>query len=52
MTTDNPFPRGCAWIQGDNRQLGDGTPGPITTQLRQAYWDAHDDPRWATPLDY
>lgn len=22
----------------DGRRLGDGTPGPITTQLRQAYW--------------
>ncbi|MEM7326355.1 MAG: aminotransferase class IV [Actinomycetota bacterium] len=36
----------------DGRQLGDGNPGPMTTQLRQAYWDAHDDPRWATPIDY
>lgn len=36
----------------DGRQLGDGTPGPITTQLRQAYWDAHDHPRWTTPIDY
>ena len=36
----------------DGRQLLDGTPGPITTQLRQAYWDAHDDPRWTTPITY
>lgn len=36
----------------DGRQLGDGTPGPVTAQLRQAYWDAHDDPRWATPIEY
>jgi branched-chain amino acid aminotransferase len=36
----------------DGRQLGDGAPGPITTQLRSAYWEAHDDPRWTTPVDY
>ncbi|MEM9135485.1 MAG: aminotransferase class IV [Actinomycetota bacterium] len=36
----------------DGRPLGDGTPGPVTTEFRQAYWDAHDDPRWATPIDY
>lgn len=36
----------------DGRQLGDGKPGPITRALRQAYWDAHDDPRWTTPVDY
>lgn len=35
----------------DGRVLGDGTPGPITTQLRDAYWAAHDDPRWATPVN-
>lgn len=35
----------------DGRPLGDGTPGPITTRLRQAYWDAHADPRWITPVD-
>mgnify|MGYP001821501540 CR=1 FL=1 len=36
----------------DGRPLGDGTPGPITTTLRQAYWDAHDHPRWTTPVSY
>ncbi len=36
----------------DGQPLGDGTPGPITMLLRQAYWDAHDDPRWTTPIDY
>ena len=36
----------------DGRPLGDGTPGPITMRLRQAYWDAHDDPRWTTPVAY
>ena len=36
----------------DGRVLGDGTPGPHTTLLRQAYWEAHDDPRWTTPVEY
>ncbi len=36
----------------DGRPLGDGSPGPITIQLRQAYWDAHSDPRWTTPIAY
>ncbi|MEM9515866.1 MAG: aminotransferase class IV [Actinomycetota bacterium] len=36
----------------DDRPLGDGTPGPITTRLRDAYWAAHDDPRWTTPVEY
>lgn len=35
--------------QLDGQALGDGRPGPITMKLRQAYWDAHRDPRWATP---
>jgi branched-chain amino acid aminotransferase len=39
-------------VRVDGRVLGDGTPGPQTRLLRQAYWDAHDDPRWATPIDY
>ena len=36
----------------DGRVLGDGRPGPLTTRLRDAYWAAHDDPRWATSIDY
>lgn len=34
----------------DGQLVGDGRPGIITLSLRQAYWDAHCDPRWATPL--
>ena len=34
----------------DGAPIGDGVPGPITMQLRAAYWDAHDDPRWTTPV--
>ncbi len=36
----------------DGRTLGDGQPGPITLRLRQAYWDAHDNSRWTTPINY
>ena len=39
-------------VSVDGRLLGDGKPGPLTSQLRQRYWDAHDDPRWTTPVDY
>lgn len=34
----------------DDQRVGDGKPGSITMALRQRYWDAHDDPRWATPV--
>ena len=34
----------------DGQQVGNGRPGPITLQLRQRYWDAHDEERWATPV--
>ena len=34
----------------DDQRVGDGTPGAVTMALRQRYWDAHDDPRWATPV--
>jgi branched-chain amino acid aminotransferase len=30
----------------------DGKPGPITLQLREAYWALHDDTRFATPDRY
>jgi branched-chain amino acid aminotransferase len=36
----------------DNAQLGDGTPGPVTTRLKQMYWELHDDPAYATPVRY
>lgn len=36
----------------DGRPLGDGSPGPLTTRLRQLYWDAHADPRHATQVRY
>lgn len=34
----------------DGRTLGDGRPGPLTRRLREAYWDAHADPRWSEPV--
>jgi branched-subunit amino acid aminotransferase/4-amino-4-deoxychorismate lyase len=39
-------------VSVDGRVLGDGTPGPLTRRLRDAYWAAHDDPRWTTPIEY
>lgn len=35
----------------DDRPVGDGRPGPITRQLRDLYWAAHTDPRYATPVE-
>lgn len=34
----------------DGIPIGDGAPGPLTTRLKQLYWDAHDDPKYATPV--
>ena len=36
----------------DGVPVGDGTPGLLTLRLRQAYWDLHRDPRFATPVEY
>jgi branched-chain amino acid aminotransferase len=36
----------------DGRILADGTVGPITRRLLDAYWMWHADPRFATPIDY
>lgn len=36
----------------DGSPVGDGTPGPVTTDLRKRYWDLHRDPRYAIPVDY
>ncbi|MBI4831177.1 MAG: aminotransferase class IV [Candidatus Lindowbacteria bacterium] len=36
----------------DDRPLGNGKPGPLTTRLRDAYWKAHDDPRYTTVVNY
>jgi branched-chain amino acid aminotransferase len=36
----------------DGEPVGDGTVGPLTTRLRDLYWQAHADPRYITPVDY
>src|SRR5690606_13749503 len=36
----------------DGRPVGDGTVGPVTRRLRDAYWSAHEDPAYITPVDY
>jgi branched-chain amino acid aminotransferase len=38
--------------QVDGAPVGDGTPGPVTMRLRDAYWELHKDPRFVTPVDY
>jgi branched-chain amino acid aminotransferase len=36
----------------DGQPVGDGRPGPLTRRLRDLYWAAHEDPRYARPVDY
>ncbi|MFP6747312.1 MAG: aminotransferase class IV [Alphaproteobacteria bacterium] len=36
----------------DDKPVGDGGPGPLTLRLRQMYWDAHDDGKYVTRIDY
>jgi branched-chain amino acid aminotransferase len=36
----------------DGEPVGDGTPGPVTMRLRDAYWELHRDPRFVTPVRY
>jgi branched-chain amino acid aminotransferase len=36
----------------DDKPVGTGLVGPVTRELRESYWAAHDDPRYATPVDY
>lgn len=36
----------------DDEPVGSGSVGPVTRELRERYWAAHDDPRFATPVDY
>ena len=36
----------------DGEPVGSGEPGAVTRRLRERYWAAHDDPRFATPIDY
>ena len=36
----------------NGKAIGNGKPGPVTTLLQTRYWEAHDEERWATPVDY
>ena len=36
----------------DGFPVGDGTAGPVTTRLKDLYWQRHEDPAWSTPVDY
>jgi branched-chain amino acid aminotransferase len=36
----------------DGVPVGNGAPGPVTTQLRDRFWALHDDNRYATVVDY
>ena len=34
------------------KTIGDGKPGKITTLIQKRYWEAHDEERWTTPVEY
>jgi branched-chain amino acid aminotransferase len=36
----------------DGKPVGSGKPGPVTLQLREAYWNLHEDPRYALAVRY
>ena len=36
----------------DGKPVGTGKPGELTLRLRQSYWDAHEEERWTTPINY
>jgi branched-chain amino acid aminotransferase len=36
----------------DGKPVGDGGPGPLTTELRDLYWASHTDPRYTIPVRY
>ena len=36
----------------NNKPVGDAKPGKITTLIRKRYWEAHDEERWTTAVDY
>ena len=36
----------------DSEPVGDGTPGPVSLRLRELYWKAHSDAKYAVPVDY
>lgn len=36
----------------DGAPVANGKPGPLTQRIDKLYWDAHDDPRWSSVIDY
>jgi branched-chain amino acid aminotransferase len=36
----------------DHRPVGDGHPGPVSTRLKNLYWQRHDEGWQGTPIDY
>lgn len=36
----------------DHAPIGDGEPGPVTTRLKNLYWERHDQGWQSTPVDY
>ncbi len=36
----------------DGQAVGNGKPGVITEKLRKRYWQAHDEERWTTSINY
>jgi branched-chain amino acid aminotransferase len=36
----------------DGVPISGGKPGPITTKLRDAFWKAHENPKYLTPVEY
>jgi branched-subunit amino acid aminotransferase/4-amino-4-deoxychorismate lyase len=36
----------------DGKPVGSGAPGPVTTAIRDRYWELHDDPRYTLAVDY
>ena len=36
----------------NGKSIADGKPGKVTTLIQKRYWEAHDEERWATPVDY
>ncbi|NNE23134.1 MAG: branched-chain amino acid transferase [Rhizobiales bacterium] len=36
----------------DDENVGDGQTGPVASRLHSLYWQAHQDPRYSTPVDY
>lgn len=37
-------------IELDGEPVGDGSPGPVTRNLRERYWALHDEPAYNTPV--